>query len=149
MDKLCKPKKHNCKSWGRGFHSRRPPFFFALSTFVAELRSNGWSERAKKKLLRSFADKDKAKENRYNSPMNYVYVLRSQTDPKKLYIGLTCNVEERLEQHNRGDSAYTKSFRPWTLEVEIRLKNKDVATNFEKYLKAGSGHAFLKKHLLP
>ncbi len=33
----------DCGSWGRGFNSRRPPFYFALSLSAA-LRSNGERE---------------------------------------------------------------------------------------------------------
>ena len=81
--------------------------------------------------------------------MHYVYILRSQTNPDRLYIGSTQNTAKRLSQHNQGDSTYTKTFAPWTLEIEIGFRNKKVAETFERYLKAGSGHAFLKKHFLP
>ena len=54
-----------------------------------------------------------------------------------------------MQQLNSGDSPYTKSFAPWTVEVQIGFKDKKVAENFEKYLKKGSGFAFLKKHFLP
>ena len=100
-------------------------------------------------LLRSRADKDTAKQNRYNSSMHYVYILRSQQNPIRIYIGLAENVENRLKQHNRGDSTYTKSFAPWDIEVTISFKSRVLAAEFERYLKSGSGHAFLKKRFLP
>ena len=67
----------------------------------------------------------------------------------KLYIGLTANVERRITEHNRDERGYTKQYAPWELEVSIGFKDKKVAEDFERYLKSGSGHAFLKKRLLP
>lgn len=69
-------------------------------------------------------------------------------NPAKLYIGLSQNVKERLKGHNEGDTQYTKTYRPWDLEGYIAFTNKSVAQKFERYLKSGSGFAFLKKHFL-
>ena len=81
--------------------------------------------------------------------MHNVYVLRSINHPKRLYIGCAQDVPRRLTQHNRGDGTYSKMYAPWELEVYVVFKNKYVAEAFECYLKSGSGHAFLKKRLLP
>ena len=81
--------------------------------------------------------------------MHYVYILRSLKNPKRLYIGCTRDIEKRLIEHNRGDGIYSKTYAPWELEAYLAFKEKQVAEEFERYLKAGSGHAFLKKHLLP
>lgn len=69
-------------------------------------------------------------------------------NPARLYIGLSQNVKERLKGHNEGDTQYTKIYRPWYLESYIAFTNKSVAQKFERYLKSGSGFAFLKKHFL-
>jgi predicted GIY-YIG superfamily endonuclease len=36
-----------------------------------------------------------------------VYVLRSDTDPSRQYVGITNDVESRLEWHNHGPSGHT------------------------------------------
>ena len=81
--------------------------------------------------------------------MHYVYILRSIHHSKRLYIGCAQNIEKRLLEHNRGDGTYSKAYAPWELEAFMAFKNKQVAEAFERYLKSGSGHAFMKKRLLP
>ena len=36
--------------------------------------------------------------------MLHVYVLRSESDAKQIYVGLTVDVGQRLEVHNSGGS---------------------------------------------
>jgi len=81
--------------------------------------------------------------------MHTVYILRSVNRPGRLYIGLTTDFEKRLKSHNADTSTYSKRYSPWELEVSINVKDKKVAEDIEKYLKTGSGFAFLKKRLLP
>jgi putative endonuclease len=81
--------------------------------------------------------------------MNYVYILVSLKDSNRIYIGRTADIKKRLAEHNRGESSYTKSFCPWKLETYIAFDDKQLAISFEKYLKVGSGFAFLKKRFLP
>lgn len=78
-----------------------------------------------------------------------VYVLRSQKDKTKLYIGSTQDLESRIKEHNQKKSQYSKIYAPWELEVFISFKTQNLAHSFERYLKSGSGHAFLKKRFLP
>ncbi len=78
-----------------------------------------------------------------------VYILKSTKNPVKSYIGITQNLEQRLQEHNSGLSYYTKRYVPWDVETYIVFKNKDLAERFECYLKEGSGQAFLIKRLLP
>ena len=80
--------------------------------------------------------------------MSIVYVLISQKNRNKYYIGLTSNLEKRLREHNSTQSYYSKRYAPWKVETYITFRNKDLAEKFEKYLKAGSGNAFLKKRLI-
>lgn len=80
--------------------------------------------------------------------MHYVYILVSLKASTRYYIGRTENLEARLEQHNRGESGYSKQFAPWRLEAYTAFINPQLADKFERYLKSGSGHAFLKKRLL-
>jgi len=81
--------------------------------------------------------------------MVYVYTLLSRIDEKRYYVGVTENLEERLKEHNQRKVNYSKRYAPWKVETYTVFENKELAYKFEKYLKSGSGHAFLKKHLLP
>ena len=79
--------------------------------------------------------------------MNYtVYILKCADG--KLYTGCTENLEERLERHNNGYVPATKDRRPVKLATHIVFTNKYKAYEFERYLKSGSGRAFVKKHLI-
>lgn len=81
--------------------------------------------------------------------MYIVYLLKSKKEPAQYYIGFTQNLDRRLKEHNNGESSYSKRFAPWEIETFLTFRNKFLAENFEKYLKAGSGQAFLKKRLIP
>jgi predicted GIY-YIG superfamily endonuclease len=77
--------------------------------------------------------------------MHYVYLIKSISNPDRIYIGNTVNLKQRLETHNSGGSIHTMPFRPWELIMFLGFKDKLKATAFEKYLKSGSGSAFAKK----
>jgi predicted GIY-YIG superfamily endonuclease len=79
---------------------------------------------------------------------HYVYILISEQFPRKYYVGITHDLEQRLTEHNQLKCAYSKRYAPWRLETYIAFSNETLANKFEKYLKQGSGHAFLKKHLI-
>ena len=78
--------------------------------------------------------------------MHTVYILRSLSDTTRRYIGLTSDLDARLEKHNSGGSPHTSKFRPWELETAIAFPSQEKAAAFERYLKTGSGFAFAKKH---
>lgn len=78
-----------------------------------------------------------------------VYVLRSIPYPRRSYGGLTGDLPERLAAPNAGKSRHTSRFKPWQVVVAVHFNDIDLATRFEKYLKSGSGHAFLKAHFWP
>ena len=78
--------------------------------------------------------------------MHYVYILRSEVEPDRHYVGLTSDPNRRLAEHNEGKSIHTNKFKPWKEVVEIGFDDPAKATAFEKYLKSGSGRAFAKKH---
>ena len=81
--------------------------------------------------------------------MHFVYILVSLKDPTRYYIGKTCDLHIRLQQHNRGESGYSKRYTPWRMETYVAFSDERIALSFERYVKSGSGHAFLKKRLLP
>ena len=45
--------------------------------------------------------------------MEYVYILRSDTYPNRLYVGISNFLDRRLNEHNSGKVSYTYKFRPW------------------------------------
>jgi putative endonuclease len=75
-----------------------------------------------------------------------VYILRSDADPARHYVGITSNVRERIAWHNDGPCGHTVLGRPWSLVVSIEFPSELEAVRFEKYLKSGSGRAFAKRH---
>jgi len=77
--------------------------------------------------------------------MYYVYLISSIKFPNQRYIGHTDNLDERLETHNSGGSIYTKSYRPWKLQMFLGFQSQQEAIKFEQYLKSGAGRAFAKK----
>jgi putative endonuclease len=78
--------------------------------------------------------------------MYYVYMLRCVD--KNLYTGCTENMEERLNRHNLGHVPATTERLPIKLITYITFEDEYKAFEFEKYLKSGSGRAFINKHLI-
>jgi len=76
----------------------------------------------------------------------YVYILHSIADAGRHYVGMTSDLETRLNIHNTGKCMHTAKYRPWQIETAIAFGSKDKAIAFEKYLKSHSGRAFAKKH---
>ncbi len=66
----------------------------------------------------------------------------------KTYIGCTDDLKSRIKRHNDGKIDATKLRSPVRLIAYFAFSNKYTAFNFEKYLKSGSGRAFIKKHKL-
>lgn len=73
----------------------------------------------------------------------YVYILRCSND--KPYTGYTKDLLDRLNRHQRGSVPATKDRRPIQLETYFGFLNQYQAIEFEKYLKSGSGRAFMNK----
>ncbi|MDD5593475.1 MAG: GIY-YIG nuclease family protein [Candidatus Margulisbacteria bacterium] len=77
----------------------------------------------------------------------YVYIL--QNSEGKTYVGMTTDMEKRIKEHNEGLSYYTKrSAGDWKVKWYCNFAEKEKATDFEKYLKTGSGIAFFRKRFL-
>jgi predicted GIY-YIG superfamily endonuclease len=66
----------------------------------------------------------------------YVYILRSERDPERHYVGLTTDVRARLDWHNNGPSGCTLHHRPWRLLVALEFADERSAARFERYLKS-------------
>jgi putative endonuclease len=82
-----------------------------------------------------------------SAAMRYVYLIRSLSSPDQRYVGVTSNLEARLQEHNAGGSPHTSKYTPWRLVTYIGFSEDRRAIDFEHYLKSGSGRAFANKHL--
>lgn len=80
-----------------------------------------------------------------NKIMHYIYSLKCKDG---YYIGCTDNIKDRLERHRKGQVPATAERLPVNLEFYFVVRNKYQAFEFEKYLKSGSGRAFINKHLI-
>ncbi|MEX2514988.1 MAG: GIY-YIG nuclease family protein [Candidatus Paceibacterota bacterium] len=79
--------------------------------------------------------------------MNYDVYILSCADGKP-YIGCTSDLKERLHRHRNGHVPATSDRLPIDLVMYISFKEKYKAFDFEKYLKSGSGRAFMNRHFL-
>ncbi len=79
--------------------------------------------------------------------MKYVYILQSLTLEEHFYTGITDDLKVRLSKHNAGDVSHTSKFGPWRVKTYIAFADEARAIAFEKYLKSGSGRAFVKARL--
>ncbi len=79
--------------------------------------------------------------------MWYVYIIKSM-QRNFIYTGSTNDINRRIEEHNSGICGSTKPYKPFKLIAYFALEEKTKAIAFEKYLKTGSGKAFLSKRVL-
>ena len=77
--------------------------------------------------------------------MWYVYVLKSISHPF-IYVGMTSDVEKRINSHNAKLNQSTKYYAPYDLEFYLAVQTKNKAIELERYFKGGSGKAFIKRH---
>jgi putative endonuclease len=76
----------------------------------------------------------------------YVYVLKS-LNKKFVYVGYSENLQQRVTQHNNGESKSTKSYRPLTLIHYEAYRNIEDAKRREQYLKTTKGRTTLRSML--
>lgn len=77
--------------------------------------------------------------------MYYVYSLKCKDG---FYVGCTDNLKDRLYRHQNGYVDATANRLHVKLDFYFAINNKYKAFEFEKYLKSGSGRAFIKKYLM-
>lgn len=75
--------------------------------------------------------------------MYYVYILQSEID-NKFYIGLTNNLNRRLEEHHRGEVSSTKARRPLKLIFYEAYLNEKDAVRREDYFKTTKGKRIIR-----
>jgi putative endonuclease len=66
----------------------------------------------------------------------FVYVLGSQRENDcRTYVGLTTDLERRLQRHNAGRGAKSTKGRRWTLLYSERCQTRNKAMSRESYIK--------------
>lgn len=79
--------------------------------------------------------------------MYYTYILLNSLT-KRYYIGYSPDLRNRLKEHFSGKVKSTKSNLNYKLVWYCGFPTEKQAIEFEKYLKTGSGIAFMKKRFL-
>jgi predicted GIY-YIG superfamily endonuclease len=70
--------------------------------------------------------------------MTYVYILRSLTSQNQLYVGVSDNLPQRLNDHNQGKCRHTYKFKPWRLIYTEEFVLRADAFKREQQLKCWS-----------
>ena len=76
--------------------------------------------------------------------MFYIYILYSKR-LDKFYVGSTNNIERRLEDHNRGKTAFTKQGMPWKIKYSETFNIRAEAVHREQYIKKQKSRIFIEK----
>ncbi|NQV12400.1 GIY-YIG nuclease family protein [Candidatus Uhrbacteria bacterium] len=80
--------------------------------------------------------------------MYYVYILKNLEDDT-LYKGYTSDLDRRLKEHEQKSTRTTaRKSGDYKLVWYCMFPTKTQAIKFEKYLKSGSGRAFINKRLI-
>jgi putative endonuclease len=87
----------------------------------------------------------KARKRAFMGSMKYVYILQSEVEPERHYVGSTNDLKRRFKEHNDGKSIHTNKHRPWKLKLYVAFSDERKADEFEAFLKTGNGRAFTKK----
>ncbi|MGB8658075.1 MAG: GIY-YIG nuclease family protein [Candidatus Zixiibacteriota bacterium] len=72
-----------------------------------------------------------------------VYILQSEKNGG-YYVGVTGEIESRLNQHNRGASKSTRSNRPWRLVYQERFNTRSEAAKREKQIKDQKSRSYIE-----
>ena len=73
-----------------------------------------------------------------------VYAIRDENS-KQIYVGMTKNLSQRLDEHREKKSFYTKRFGGFRLIYSEECKDYKEGRVREKYLKSGVEKEFLKR----
>lgn len=79
--------------------------------------------------------------------MYFLYILWSNAG-KRSYVGTTHGVENRLAQHNAGESKSTRAWRPWTIIHIEQYETLAEARKREWFLKCTPQGGKLRKKII-
>ncbi len=72
------------------------------------------------------------------------YILKSGYDGS-YYYGSCADIEDRIKQHNKGKSRYTKGKRPWVFHFKEEFATRAEAMARERFYKSIEGYNYLKE----
>ena len=75
----------------------------------------------------------------------YTYVLISEEGFH--YTGSCADLEQRLENHRKRTTHFTKKGTQWKLIYSTEFPSRSEAVKYEKWLKSGAGREWLKKNI--
>jgi len=75
--------------------------------------------------------------------MYTVYAI-SSVEHNYIYVGLTSNLEDRINRHEKGYEKTTKPYRPFQLIYSEQIETRGQARIREKYWKSGVGKEKLR-----
>ena len=61
-------------------------------------------------------------------------------------MGYTTQLRQRVGKHQADVSSHAAKYRPWKLKAYFAFETEEIARDFERYLKSGSGRAFCRRH---
>jgi len=76
--------------------------------------------------------------------MFYVYAIES-VNHDFVYVGMTEDLEARIDRHNKKLNISTKYYAPFNLIYSEECVTGAEARKREKFLKSGAGRSFLKQ----
>ncbi|MBL7842235.1 MAG: GIY-YIG nuclease family protein [Cyclobacteriaceae bacterium] len=75
--------------------------------------------------------------------MFFVYALKS-VSRNYIYVGLTSDLQSRIDRHNKGYERTTRPYTPFQLILSEEFPDRASARGREKFLKSGQGKDYLK-----
>jgi len=76
--------------------------------------------------------------------MYKVYAIKSK-QRNYIYVGITSDLEARIQRHNSGREKTTRAYRPFELIYSEDQPTREEARKREKYFKSGVRKEFLRK----
>jgi putative endonuclease len=77
-----------------------------------------------------------------------MFIYSKSINKDFIYIGSTNDLKRRFAEHNEGLSRSTSPYKPFIIDAYIAVRTESKVRDLKKYLKIGSGKAFLKKRIL-
>jgi len=74
----------------------------------------------------------------------YLYILQSELN-EMFYVGISPNLEQRLEFHNHLGQGFTARYRPWKLVFTKEYPTRQQAQAAEKKIKARKSKEYIKR----
>jgi putative endonuclease len=79
--------------------------------------------------------------------MFFTYIIQSQTSGK-FYVGHTANLDNRLREHNSGESKSTRNKGPWILVHSDPFATRSEAQKHEYEIKSKKSSESIKRIIL-